>query len=276
MRYVYVAVCVAILSMLAGCKGGKELTVSGPVPPAARSHFETLLASYSPWTTFSSKGSAALSLGGKGSLSTTTQVRMVRDESLQISVRVFLGIEIARLYMTRDSLFVIDKMQRRYVAGSLAALGEQLGQTLSLVTMQEAMLGRIFRLNSASAEWRIEDFEVVESGSSRWSLLPRQQDARFGYRFDLNGTKLLSTRLSSADGSKSVVCHYGDFVKQGGSDNFPTTMQLALMGLSVPLSLNLRYDASSVAWNGKVNVEKPDLSRYMRVTVTQLLKEFSI
>lgn len=276
MRYLYVAVCVVILTMLAGCKGGKELATGQPVSQEVRNNFETLQASYPQWTSFSSKGSADLSLGQGGSLSATTQVRMVRDESLQISVRVFLGIEVARLYMTRDSLFVIDKMQRRYVAASLAAIGEQLGQTLSLATVQEALLGRIFLLNRASSECRIDDFKVVESASSRWSLLPREQDARFGYRFDLNGTRLLSTRLSSADGSKSVVCHYSDFVKQGSSDNFPTTMQLALTGLSIPLSLNLKYDASSVAWNGKVSVEKPDLSRYTRVTVTQLLKEFSI
>lgn len=276
MRYVYVAACIVILSILAGCKGGKELATGQPVSQEVRNNFETLLASYPEWTTFSSKGSADLSLGSSGSLSATTQVRMVRGESLQISVRVFLGIEVARLYMTRDSLFVIDKMQRRYVAGSLADLGAQLGQKLSLTTMQDALLGRIFLLNSTSDGCRIEDFEVVESGSSRWSLLPREQDARFGYRFDLNGTRLLSTKLNSADGSKSFVCHYGDFVKQGTSDNFPTTMQLALTGLSLPLSLNLKYDASSVAWNGKLSVEKPDLSRYTRMTVTQLLKEFSI
>ena len=82
--------------------------------------------------------------------------------------------------------------------------------------------------------------------------------------------------MSSADGSKSIVCHYADFVKQGTSDNFPTTMQLSLTGLNLPLSLNLGYDASSISWNGKVSIEKLDLSRYTRVTATQLLKELSI
>lgn len=276
MKSIYVAVCIVLLSMLAGCKGGKELATHQPVSREVRNNFEILMASYPEWTTFSAKGSADLGLGKGGSLSTNTQVRMVRGESLQISVRIFLGIEVARLYMTRDSLFVIDKMQRRYVAESLASIGARLSQELSLATVQDALLGRIFLLGSSSSACRIDDFEVIESGSSRWSLQPRSQDARFGYRFDLNGTKLLSTQLSSAGGSKSIVCHYTDFVKQGTSDNFPTTMQLSLTGLSLPLSLNLGYDASSISWNGKVSIEKLDLSRYTRVSATQLLKELSI
>lgn len=276
MRYIPIALCIVLLSVLAGCKGGKELATGQSVPQEIRNDFENLVASYPQWSTFSSKGSADLALGQGGSLSASTQVRMVCGESLQISVRIFLGIEVARLYMTRDSLFLVDKMQRRYMAESLADIGNQLSQTLSLATVQDALLGRIFLLDTTSGQYHIDDFEVVASGSSRWSLLPRRQDARFGYRFDLNGTKLLSTKCTSADGRKSVVCHYADFIRQGQSDNFPTSMQLALTGLSLPLSLNLHYDASSVAWNGSVSVEKPNFSRYTRVTATQLLKELSL
>ena len=97
MKPIYVAVCIALLSMLAGCKGGKELATHQPVSREVRNNFETLMASYPEWTTFSAKGSADVGLGKGGSLSTNTQVRMVRGESLQISVRVFLGIEVARL-----------------------------------------------------------------------------------------------------------------------------------------------------------------------------------
>ena len=67
-----------------------------------------------------------------------------------------------------------------------------------------------------------------------------------------------------------------DFIKQGQSENFPTKMKIALTGLSVPVSLNLRYDSSSVSWNGKGGVEKPALSKYTRVSAAQMLKKLSI
>ena len=81
------------------------------------------MASYPDWNTFSAKGSADLSFGASGSLSASTQLRMVRGEVLQISVRIILGIEVARLYMTPDSLFLVNKMQKQYVAASLQEIG---------------------------------------------------------------------------------------------------------------------------------------------------------
>ena len=59
MKPIYVAVCIALLSMLAGCKGGKELATHQPVSREVRNNFETLMASYPEWTTFSAKGSAS-------------------------------------------------------------------------------------------------------------------------------------------------------------------------------------------------------------------------
>ncbi len=276
MNNIRIAVGLLLLAVLAGCKGGKEVVAHRTVSPEVENNFELLMASYPRWSTFSAKGSADLSFGTGSSLSATTQVRMVRGESLQISVRVFLGIEVARLYMTRDSLFLVDKMQKRYMAESLRSIGERLSNPISLQTVQDALLGRIFLLESESNTYRLDDFEVIESGTSRWSLAPRRQDSRFGYRFDLDGTKLLSTTLTSSSGSRAIECLYSRFITQGQSGNFPMNMKITLRGLEAPVSLNLDYDSSSVLWNGKLSVEKPELSRYRRVSATQLLKELSL
>ena len=224
MNHIRITVCSIVLLILAGCKSGKELISERPVSQEVRNNFESLMASYPDWNTFSAKGSADLSFGASGSLSASTQLRMVRGEVLQISVRIILGIEVARLYMTPDSLFLVNKMQKQYVTASLQEIGERLSSPVSLQTVQDALLGRIFLLNSANNAYGIDDFEVMESGSSRWSLSPKRQDERFGYRFDLDEIKLLSTQMGSTSGHKEIVCHYTDFIKQGQSENFPTKM----------------------------------------------------
>ena len=147
MNHIRIAVCSIVLLILAGCKGGKELISERPVSQEVRNNFESLMASYPDWNTFSAKGSADLSFGASGSLSASTQLRMVRGEVLQISVRIILGIEVARLYMTPDSLFLVNKMQKQYVAASLQEIGERLSSPVSLQTVQDALLGRIFLLN---------------------------------------------------------------------------------------------------------------------------------
>lgn len=276
MRYARILACLAVLAILAGCKSGKELPPRQSVPQEVVNNFELLTASYPEWTTFSSKGSATFSFGSGSSLSASTQVRMIRGKALQVSVRVLLGIEVARVYMTADSLFIMDKMQKRYLSESLQSIGNRLSNPISLQTIQDALLGRIFLLKSETNSYTLADFEVVDNGSSRWSLSPRDRDSRFGYRFDLEGTKLLSTVLTSSGGSKAINCSYSQFIKQGQSGNFPTEMEITLKGLSFPIALNLGYDSSSISWNGKLSIEKPDLSRYTRLSATQLLKELSL
>ncbi len=278
MKRIYAAIGVVALLLLAvGCRGKKDLTGRQPVASEeVQDNFETLMESYPDWETFSAKGSADLSVGAGSSLSASTQVRMIRGEMLQVSVRVILGIEVARLYMTADSIFLINKMQKQMVAESLTRLGEKLSNPVSLETVQDALLGRIFLLDSPSNRYHLSDFEVLESGASRWSLTPREQDSRFGYRFDLDGTRLLTTQLISTGGSKKVVCEYSRFIEQSGSENFPTMMTLSLTGLNTPIGMNLKYDSSSVTWNGSVKTDNLNLSRYTRVSAAQMLKLLSL
>ena len=63
MNHIRIAVCSIVLLILAGCKGGKELISERPVSQEVRNNFESLMASYPDWNTFSAKGSADLSFG---------------------------------------------------------------------------------------------------------------------------------------------------------------------------------------------------------------------
>ena len=98
MNHIRITVCSIVLLILAGCKSGKELISERPVSQEVRNNFESLMASYPDWNTFSAKGSADLSFGASGSLSASTQLRMVRGEVLQISVRIILGIHGFQLF----------------------------------------------------------------------------------------------------------------------------------------------------------------------------------
>lgn len=57
MNHIRIAVCSIVLLILAGCKGGKELISERPVSQEVRNNFESLMASYPDWNTFSAKGS---------------------------------------------------------------------------------------------------------------------------------------------------------------------------------------------------------------------------
>ncbi len=272
MNRIYVVIGWIALLLLAGCKGKQMLPVQQPVSSEVESNFEALIASYPRWETFSSKGEVEVGLGTGKSLNASMQVKMIRGEALQISVRVLLGIEVARVVVTTDSVFVLNKMKQQLFAESLEAMSKRLATPLSVETIQDALLGRIFLLGSQANSYRLSDFDVEEGLNSQWTLSPKKQDNRFLYWFELQGTQLLTTRAGAMTSSKSVVCRYSDFVQQKGSENFPAQMTLALEGLSTPISLNLRYNSSSISWDSAVKIDNLNTSKYTRVSASQVLK----
>lgn len=58
----------------------------------------------------------------QSSNSLAAQVRIQKDSCLWISLQPFLGIEVGRLLLTTDSVFVMNRLQKSY---ALAALSEQ-------------------------------------------------------------------------------------------------------------------------------------------------------
>jgi hypothetical protein len=69
--------------------------------------------------------------------SMNSQVRVWRNSLVTVSLQPMLGIEVARMEATQDSVWVFDKMNRRYVAFAYSDLGHNLSPKISYKTIQE-------------------------------------------------------------------------------------------------------------------------------------------
>lgn len=89
---------------------------------------------------YSAKASVELELPD-GSKSFKAQIRSVRDSAAWISVIPALGIEMARILLTSDSLKMLDKLHDQYYIGDTAAAKAKFGLEPSLSLFQQALLG---------------------------------------------------------------------------------------------------------------------------------------
>ena len=69
------------------------------------------------------------------------QIRMQRDSVIWISVTAILGVEAARIMLTPDSLFVINKLENTYSRESLDKLKMRFGTEVSFSDIQNTLLG---------------------------------------------------------------------------------------------------------------------------------------
>ena len=133
----------------AGCKSGKPIPLAGTDLPARSPEklLERLLAHEAMDTVgyYSARGNVSVDLPD-GSRSFKAHIRLVRDSAAWISVVPALGIEVARILLTPDSLKLLDKLNDQYFVGDSAAARTRFGLQPSLDLLQQALLGRAIGL----------------------------------------------------------------------------------------------------------------------------------
>ena len=141
---------VLALLALASCRSAKPVATGDVAPLPARGSDEilALLKTSSADTIryYSAKADVDL-LMGTDRKSFKAHVRVVRDSAAWISITPALGIEVARLLLTKDSLKLIDKLHDTYWAGDTTRARLRFGIQPGLGFLQDALLGLPFGLD---------------------------------------------------------------------------------------------------------------------------------
>lgn len=145
------ATALLVLLTTAACKSGKPLPIIGAELPARSPErlLEKLLANEQVHDTiryYSARASVSLKLPD-GTKSFKAQIRSVRDSAAWVSIIPALGIEVARVLLTTDSLKLLDKMADEYFVGDTNAAKTQFGLQPSLTLLQQALLGKAIGLD---------------------------------------------------------------------------------------------------------------------------------
>ena len=68
------------------------------------------------------------------------QLRMRRDSIVWLSVTATMGVELLRAKVSNDSVWVLNRMEKTYLAEPLDSLGAKVGMPLSLPLVQTLLL----------------------------------------------------------------------------------------------------------------------------------------
>ncbi len=139
-----------VIILSASCKSGRPIPLIGQREIPARSPEKLLerlmVHERSSFRYYSAKASVDLKLPDDNK-SFKSQIRAVSDSAAWISIVPALGIEVARVLITQDSMKFLDKLQDRYFIGDNAAAKQKFGLQPSLALLQDALMGRAIGLD---------------------------------------------------------------------------------------------------------------------------------
>lgn len=135
------------------------------------------------------EGRAKLNYTGEYlSMGVTATVRMRKDSVLWVSIRK-LGFEAVRALVTRDSVYVIDRLNNQYGVESINWLGEQFSIPADLHTLQMIFLGNPVFFNPNELQ--------LETAETHYRLFNQNDNIKSIYQ--LNGKNLLLEQMSFND-----------------------------------------------------------------------------
>jgi outer membrane lipoprotein-sorting protein len=100
------------------------------------------------FTTFNAKVDVDYTGGDGKKYDVNATVRMYKDSLIWVSVNAILGIEAMRLLITKDSVKLLNKLDKIYTARSVSYLQEVIALPLDLSTFQDLIIGNPVYLDS--------------------------------------------------------------------------------------------------------------------------------
>lgn len=243
---------IAVLA-LASCRSAKPVAVGEGPPLSPRSSEELLSALTAPGRGtvryYGAKADVDLTIG-RDHKSFKAHLRVVRDSAAWVSVTPALGIEVARLLVTKDSVKLIDKIHDTYWTGDTAQARQRFGIQPGLAFLQDALLGLPFGLDPEE-KYRSdrEDRQYTLTSKEKRKFVRAAEDISPGDTLpndkDMRDRKLERT-LRKAERKDAIVFKYWI-----GPDSMAVT-RVQVSDLAHDQQADVRYFKRSVVENTSV------------------------
>ena len=161
------------------------------------------------YKTFSAKVDVDYRGGDDKHYDVNANLRMHRDSLIWISVNAVFGIEAMRLLINKDSVFLLDKLNKTYLTRSIDYLQEVSGLPLTLSSLQDMLLGNPIFIDSVVS---------YSNDNSIISLLSIGQTFKNLVSINSEKSVLVHSKLDDLDitRSRTADLNYDDYENKKG------------------------------------------------------------
>lgn len=266
--------CLLLVTLLGfyGCKSAKVPGGKEKVNTKELKEFVASMQEQEPaFRTFSARLSVDLQTGDK-TMGARVELKLVKDSALQLSVQPFLGIEVFRMELTPDSVKVMDRMNKRYVAEGYTALKEEWPIDFNFYNLQALFVHQLFLPGEQEVEGvHYDQFRLDREGAITRLHARDRMDLR--YCFEANSSEqLLSTLITEGNGRYSLLWKYLSLEAQPSvAWLFPLQMQVSFRDEGIRKGgMDIRF--SRLQWDKPLNMDFSVPAKYKRITLADIIK----
>ena len=267
-----IAVLLFIISALfagSSCKSKKIITTGGTLEEKSHNRIiEDALSSEVNFKTLTTKGSVEFK-AGNSSQKVPAVFKIVKDSILQVSIRIpILGGEAMRLTITRDSIFMVDRMKKQYIAERFKDSKAIAGFDFNFYNLQALFTNKLFI--PGNREVTEKDFQKYDiSSANDVYMLKTKGKGDLLYNFAVDATNHVASTLIYNEKKKiTLQWSYNDFIKDNNLV-YPTNMQAKVDVAKRRVDINITYDKLEI--DKSFSIDNSISSKYTKVDFSDLI-----
>lgn len=271
-KHIISLLCISVIVLgLHSCKSKRQMIAAAPVEEKVDVDlFTDILDNQFNFKTFSSKLNLNLSSGTK-SLSSKASLRIVKDKAIQLSIQPLFGVEMLRVYADRDSLVLLDRMNKRYVKESIEDVKRVYPVGFDYKTLQSLLTNQVFV--SGQTDVIYSDYKKFSTGlvsDMHYLLKSVDKESGIEYSFTIDGNdRIALTCLTEPKDNYSMNWKYDDFVMEARKA-FPRKMDVALA--STKRRVNVGLEFSGITLDGDFDLQVSIPGSYTRAAISDIVK----
>jgi len=213
-----------------------------------------------------SKMSLALNLNErKINVSATCKIR--KDSAIHLSIQPFMGIELFKAELLPDSMWVFDKMNRRYYVVDYAFFKDRFGVEIDYYSLQALISNQFFCVGKKDVSSKGSSFSILTDGRKKINF----ETARMQQSTEVSAVNVIqSVLLKAKDNNYQLQTNYAEFSVMDGV-NFP--QKIALHATNEKTEASCDFSILKVSFNKDIKFSNTNPDRYTRGDINQLLNK---
>ena len=206
-------------------------------------------------------------------ISSKAQIKMINGEYIQISLQPLLGIEMFRIMMTTDSLYVVDKINSLAAKESMAEIKNKLPQGCGIKELQKMILGIPFVVGDTLTTDKSSKFKFSYTQDNGVVMRSNLGDvAAISFNCDLQGV-LHNTAIIYKE--KEVMgCEYKKHTTVASGKIQPTELSITSNIPQIGTPVSIKLASMTTEWDKKVVKDTNISARYKTVSLQDIIGKY--
>jgi hypothetical protein len=272
-KYLFFVLLAGISLMLGtnACKSSKAISRIA-LTEKNKNERLNLITNLSPqYETFSSNLNCSIKMSKNSKkMNIDGQLKMIKDQAIQLSLKIPLLGEVFRLTLTPDKIIVIDRINKQYLAEPLQYIQQQAPFDFDFYSFQALLSNQLFiagknRINQ-------EDYVSFQIREDDYSVQVANTDTHnTGYTFTTDYThRIQNTQIYKTEWNTQMAWTYSNFEPADNKHLFPMNMKMELTLPNDIVEMNLSFKTVNINRAFNINNNYPE--KYKQINFSEILK----